>query len=88
METKQAYQEGIEAKIKQLKGEIDRIRAEAEGGQTAVIEELEEKSAEVKHRLEELKAAKVTAWRDLKPAVDSALYELENAIKRAGPQEN
>ena len=88
METKQAYQEGIEAEIEKLTARIDHLRAEAEGGRTEIIEKLEEKSAEAKHRLKELKAAKETAWRELKPSVDSALYELENAVERAASKEN
>lgn len=83
METKQAYQEGIEAEIKKLQKKIETIRADAEGGRSAVIKELEDKSSEAEHRLEELKTAKETAWRELKPGVDSALYELENAVERA-----
>lgn len=83
METKQAYQEGIEAEINKLQEKIETIRADTEAGQTAVIDKLEEKRSEAEHRLEELKAAQQTAWRELKPGVDSAIYELENAVERA-----
>jgi hypothetical protein len=90
MDKKEAYQEKSEAQFSLLKAEIDelaaradRLRAEAKMEYVKGIDALRAKQEDVKRKMKELTVAGGEAYKDLKPGVDSALFELKKAVESA-----
>ena len=87
MDKRKAYQEKIKAQIEKvgaqielLKAKVDDAKADAKIELNQRIENLEGQRDEVQKRLDELKSAGSSAWRELKSGVDSAVVELEKAV--------
>lgn len=87
---KQAYEEKVDAQLKELSAKIDVLKAKAEksGADAKVkyyekIEDLEKRRSVAREKLKELKAAGEDAWQDLKGGVEAAWSDLGAAVKSA-----
>lgn len=90
MESKQAYEQKMQAKIDQWRSEMDRLKAKAsEADADARIEyekqmdNLKEKQKEAAARLNELRDAGSEAWDEMKSGVEKAARELGDAFASA-----
>ncbi len=89
--TKEDYEKEIEAKLDELGKDIDKLgdkadelggEAETEIDQAIDKADLEEKREAAENKLEELKSASAETWEDVKPEVDKAVDEFENAYQQ------
>jgi hypothetical protein len=92
LQEKEEYQEKMEAKLKELDAQIDRMKAEAkestEEAKAALekrIQEMEEKREAAGKKLEEVRESSVEAWRNLKSDMDDIMSNLEKRIKEILP---
>jgi len=84
------YQEKVEARLRELKRQIDDLSAKAnkQGDEARKafdhqIAELNRQRATVQQQLDKLKTSSQQAWRDMKPNLDAAMKNLEAAYQRA-----
>ncbi|HEY9656912.1 MAG TPA: hypothetical protein V6C65_00505 [Allocoleopsis sp.] len=90
VETKQVYQQQIEANLQAFQVLIDRLKAEAATAQADAkvysygkLAALNAKQQETQRKLHELKAASGDAWRELRIGTETALLELQDAFNSA-----
>lgn len=90
MDTKKAYQEKMEAQIREwsakmelLRAKADKTKAEAKIKYYEQIEELKEKQELAHLKLNELRGSKDEAWEELKAGFDKAWEELSEGFSRA-----
>lgn len=90
MNEKQLYQDKLEAKLKEWKAELDKMRAKAEGATADVkldlkreIEGLEGKMETVKGKLAELASTSDEAFESIKEGVDMAWESLKLSFSEA-----
>lgn len=90
MSTKDAYQQKLEAKLREWNAEIERMQAKAEQAEAdarvryqSEIRRLEEERARAEAKLEELRQSSDEAWDELKHGMENAWASLEDAMKRA-----
>jgi hypothetical protein len=90
MEEKNLYREKFEAKLKELKAQIDvieakaaQVKAESKIEYQKQMEELRRKREAVGHRLEEIKIASGEAWKDLKGGMEKGMDDLKQGIDQA-----
>jgi chromosome segregation ATPase len=90
VDRKEAYIKRLEAQFEEWRAEIDLLKAKANTAQADArieyekeIEELEEKQAQAKDRLEGLRAAGENSWGDLRKGLDQAWDELRDAVSQA-----
>ena len=90
MDTKQGYQEKMEAQLQQLQTKIDELRVKAslakEDAKDAYQEQmktLNHKQQEAQAKLQELKSSSENAWQEVKAGMDNALNDLQNAFNKA-----
>ena len=87
---KRAYQEKVEAQLKEFAAKIDVLAAKAEQAKAEAkvkynkqIEGLRAKQEAVRQKLQSLKEPGAEAWGDLKKGIDSALADLKVAVQSA-----
>jgi len=87
---KKAYQEKIEAQLKEFAAKIDvlaakadKAKAEAKVKYNKQIEGLRAKQESVRQKLVGLKEPGSEAWEDLKQGLDAALDDLKGAVQSA-----
>jgi hypothetical protein len=87
---RKAYEEKIEAQLKEwnaqidlFKAKADRAKAEAKIDFYKTIDILQGKEEEARAKLKELKTAGDAAWEDVKKGVDKAWAEIKSAYKDA-----
>lgn len=87
---KRAYQEKIEAQLKELAGKIEVLIAKAERAKEGAkvkygpqIEALRAKQESVRQKLRDLKEPGSAAWEDLMKGLDSAISDLKTAVQSA-----
>jgi len=90
LENKRAYQEKIEAQLKEWGVRIDVLKAKAERSKAEVktaylkqIEELKRKQQTIKQKLREFQGSGDEAWEDFKGGVEDAVKDLKRALQRA-----
>lgn len=90
METKKAYQEKMEAHLKEWSAKIGELMAKAEKAQADAkieyqreVEELQVKQKEVEQNLKKLRQAGEEAWEDWKTGVQKAWDDLQGAWESA-----
>lgn len=90
MAIKKAYQEKMEAQLKEwqtkidaLKAKADRAKAEQKIKYDEQIESLRSKQQHVREKLDELRSASEGAWEEVKSGVEQAWQDLRNAYERA-----
>jgi len=87
---KQAFQQELEAQIKQWEAKLEQLRAKAREAKAEAraefeiqLEALAGKRAVAQEKLQELRQHGEWAWEDLKDGADKAWKELREAIERA-----
>jgi F0F1-type ATP synthase membrane subunit b/b' len=87
MNTKEAYQEKVEAQMAELKARIDlleakasQVKADAKVEYNEQLDELHQQQKEAEGRLEALQAASQEVWRDLRADVDEAMTTLQDTV--------
>ena len=87
---KSAYQEKIEAQLKEFAAKIEILAVKAEKAKAEAkvkyyeqIEGLRAKQEAVRQKLQSLKEPGTEAWGDLKKGIDSALADLKVAVQSA-----
>lgn len=87
---RQQYQEKIEAKLRELDGEIAALKAKSarqgkESGKdfNQQIAELEQKVKDARQKFDKLKESSQGAWQDMKVGIDAAVKDLQTAYGRA-----
>lgn len=90
MENKQAYEQKAQAKLDQLNGEIqvlkakkDNAKADAKIEYEQKIDELHKLEDEIANKLDEIKNTSSDAWEELKDGFEKSSTTMENAIKSA-----
>ena len=90
---RQAYQDRVEARIRELDQEIDALKIKMGVKSQEERKQLEQPMAELErkrlaaHRdLEKLKNSSEDAWQDMKAGMDAALDDLEAAYEKAATQ--
>jgi hypothetical protein len=89
-EQRRAYQDKIEASLRQLDGKIGdlevaakKAKGEARVEKEQAIGEIQQKRAAAARKLEMLKSSSQDAWAEIKVGLDAAIAELEKAYERA-----
>jgi hypothetical protein len=89
MGLKEAYQEKLEAQLKEWSSKVKELQAKAEMAKADVKIELQKhlESLRAKHdaaqaKLQEIKEAGAAAWENTKPGVEKAMAELTSAWER------
>ena len=89
-EKKKAYQEKIEAQLKEWGARIEEVKAKAETSKAELkikyekqMEDLRVKQDVVQQRLRELKESGEEAWEGLKTSVEKSLDDLKGSLDRA-----
>lgn len=90
MSQKQAYQEKMEAQLKEWGAKIDELKAKAEKAEADAkleyhkrIDGLQAKRNAVEAKLAEVKASGEEAWENLKDGAERAWNELRSAVNEA-----
>lgn len=90
MNDKELYQQKMQARLDELKADVDKLKAKASGASADVqldinrqIEVLERKIDEGKAKLSELAGAGEDAWESIKDGVESAWDSLKSAATDA-----
>jgi hypothetical protein len=89
-EKRKAYEEKLDAKLKEWKAKVALLKAKAENAKAdakidyyKAIEALEHKQDEAKTRLQELKTASDEAWETVKLGAEKAWTEVKTAYHDA-----
>lgn len=90
MDKRKAYQEKVDAQLKEWSAKIDLLKAKVEKAKVEAkikyyekIEDLRAKQEVLKQKLQDLKGSGDEAWEELKTGVDKALDDLKDVINRA-----
>jgi len=90
MELKDAYQDKMNARLREWQAKIDALKARADQAEAEQkinyyeeIETLRTKQQKVQQKLEELRSAGEGAWEEVKAGVEVAWTDLEDAVQRA-----
>ena len=90
MEMKDAYQDKMNARLREWQAKIDALKARADQAEAEQkiqyyeeIESLRTKQQKVQQKLEELRSAGASAWEEVKAGVEAAWTDLEDAAQRA-----
>lgn len=90
MSTKQAYEQKLEAQLKQWRADLDKLEAKADEAQADAkieyqrqISSLKSKRSDLKQRLETLKKSSGDAWEEIKTGTESAWQSLSQSFKSA-----
>ncbi len=90
MGKKEAYEQKLEAQLKEWKIDINKMKAKADKADAEAkleyykqIEDMRTKQEAAQKKLTELKAAGEDAWEDLKAGIDLAWGSLGDAVKSA-----
>ena len=85
-----SYQEKAEARLRELKRQIDDLNtkagkqgSEARKGLDRQVAQLDRQRVAVQQQLEKVRTASQQAWRDMKPDLDAAMKNLEAAYQHA-----
>ena len=95
MELKDAYQDKMDARLREWQAKIDALKARADQAEAEQkikyyeeIETLRTKQQKVQQKLEELRSAGASAWEEVKAGVEVAWTDLEDAVQRAADKFN
>ncbi|MDZ7754116.1 MAG: coiled coil domain-containing protein [Gammaproteobacteria bacterium] len=90
MESKKAYQERMEAELREWQARIDVLKAKADKAQAdqkleyqEEIESVRAKQQQVRERMKELQDAGADAWQEVKAGLDAAWEDMRSAADRA-----
>ena len=90
MNKKQAYEEKLQAQLKEWSAQIDLLKARAENAEaeskvrySETIEKLQSKKAFAEQKLQELRHAGDDAWTDLQEGLENAWADLGTAVRSA-----
>jgi len=90
MSLKKAYEEKLEAQLKEWNAEIDKLKAKAAKAKADAqityhekIAKIKEKKEVVQKKMTELGNAGEDAWEDLRAGVEKAWKNFEDAVKSA-----
>lgn len=90
MSMKEAYAQKLDARLAELRAEIDRLKARADGASADAqleyykeIEKLRSMQDHANDKLRELQEAGDDAWEDLKLGAESAWESLSSAVRHA-----
>lgn len=93
MEDKDLYREKFEAKLRELKAQIevlearaDQLKAESKLELKQQIQSLRQQRDAIGKKLEQLQQSSGEAWKDLKTGLESAAAELKGALGKAMDQ--
>ncbi len=85
---KKAYQEKLEAQLKEWQAEIDKLKAQAEGKSADAkityqekIKQMEQKMAYSREKLNKLKAASEDKWEEVKKELEKETNEIKAQLK-------
>jgi phage shock protein A len=82
METRQAYQQKVEAQLKEWSARLGDLRVKAEKASEGMRQELAKDLAEARKKLDELKSASEEKWGHLRSGVETAWRDLAGAFDR------
>jgi uncharacterized coiled-coil DUF342 family protein len=90
MEDKNLYQENFEAKLKELKAQLDFIEAKAAQAKAESkielqkqLQDLRQKRDAVRERLDKIRESSGDAWKDFKTGLERAADDLKGALDKA-----
>jgi len=87
MDKQEAYEDKLQARMKEWDGKIEELQAKAEQANPDVrvqclrqVEDLVDKKMAIKHKLQDLRAANGDVLEDVMKGIDRGLSELEGAV--------
>lgn len=87
------YQKEVEDELQQLRHEIDDLQAKAPKKSDALRKDYNQQMAELKHKrdvaeqkYETIEKSSQRAWQDMKPGLDAAVKDLQEAYRRAASE--
>ncbi|MDD5411512.1 MAG: coiled coil domain-containing protein [Methylobacter sp.] len=90
MSKKEAYQDKIDAQLREWSAKIDELNAKANKATAEVkieyyeqIEELRSKQANAQTKLQALRNSGEQAWEELKPGLEQAWDDLKTSVEKA-----
>jgi len=91
MSMKKAYEEKMDAQIREWSAKIDVLKAKAEKANAEQkikynekIESIQAKRKKLENKMDELRNSGEEAWEEFRGGVEQAWEELKNAVERAG----
>lgn len=88
-ESKKAYTEKLEAKLREWNVEFDKLKKKVESSEVKIkeeyhkmIEELHVKGEDIKKRIQKMKEASGETWEELKYGTDETWQEMKAAIDK------
>jgi phage host-nuclease inhibitor protein Gam len=89
-ESKKAYIEKLEAKLKEWTVDFDKLKEKAESSEAKIkeeyhkkIEDLRPRIEDIKKRIQKLTEASEGSWEELKSGTDKVWQEMKSAIEKA-----
>jgi phage shock protein A len=82
MENRQAYQQKVEAQLKEWSARLGDLKTKAEKASEGMRQELAKDLAEARKKLDELKSASEEKWGQLRSGVETAWRDLSGAFDR------
>ena len=89
-EERKLYQQKLEAKVKELRAEIDKLNAKIEGAEADTKlryrkerNSLEERLDQTQEKIKDLRSAGMEAWEEIRQGSEKALKELNQALENA-----
>lgn len=89
-ESKKAYIEKLEAKLKEWSAEFDKLKEKAGSSEAKIkeeyhkkIEDLRPRVEDINKRIQKLKESSEETWEELKSGTEKAWQEMKGAIEKA-----
>jgi len=90
MSTKDAYQQKLEAQLREWQADIDKLKARADQADADrkiaydnEIDSLQQKQQALRQKLEQLRSSGEDAWEELRSGAEKAWKDMDNAFKSA-----
>lgn len=90
MENKQAYQDKMDAELREWQAKIDLLKVKAEKAEASQklkyqeeIDALQTKKQQLQEKIKALRTTSEDAWSEVKSGVDKAWNDLKSAVDRA-----
>ena len=90
---RQKYQKDVEEELQQLRHEIDALQAKAPKNSDTLRKDFDQQMAELKRKrnvaeqkYDTIEKSSQKAWQDMKPGLDAAVRDLQEAYRRAASE--
>ncbi len=89
-ESRDAYIQKMQTKLKEWSSEIDKLKARADASETKIrteysrqVEELRARREDIRKRMEEMRDAGEESWQELRTGTEKAWNEMKTSLEKA-----